>query len=214
MRYSVAYDKALEISKNMEDSVLQRLNFFLIATAFLIAGLATLVASGNDAGLTIRQLTLAYIINALGLYLSLFFTAINFHNIDILTDFGGYIRTLEQGLVKRRDKLHITEPPPATKAEDIANLKMKGFPWSLLGRLFRQLYSQIASPHEAAKGGKTNHTFLVPLLFVVVWLVIFFSVFPLCWMATAVVFGLICLSFAVIHYLPKILKAYSARKRN
>lgn len=214
MRYSVAYDKALEISKNMEDSVLQRLNFFLISTAFLIAGLATLVAGRNDAGLTHGQLRLSYIINALGLYLSLFFTTINFHNIDILTDFGAYIRRLEEGIAKRRDKLHITEPPPATQAEDIANSKMEGFPWPLLGRLFRQLYSQITSPHEAAKGGKTNHTFLVPLLFVVVWLVIFFSVFPFCWVATVVVFGLIGLSFAVVHYLPKILEVYSARKRH
>jgi hypothetical protein len=51
MLYRVAYDKALEISKDIEDSLLQRLNFFLIGTAFLLAGLATLMAVSNNAGL-------------------------------------------------------------------------------------------------------------------------------------------------------------------
>jgi len=72
----------------MGDTLLQRLNFFLIGTAFLITGLAALVVSGRSGGLNGDQLTLAYIINSLGLYLALLFTVIDALNMAVLADFG------------------------------------------------------------------------------------------------------------------------------
>jgi len=211
MRYSVAYDKALEISKNMEDSLLQRLNFFLVGTAFLIAGLATLMAGDTVTGLNPGQLRLAYIINALGLYLSLFFTVINFLNIEFLLCFGKYIRDLEKRVKERKDKLHITQLPPAAKAEAILQSKIEGFPWRLLRRLFRQLHLLVSDIGEGAKGGKVHHTFVVPVIFVGVWLAIFFGVLPPCWIAVLVVFGLIGLLFAAMRYLPGILTRLGIR---
>jgi hypothetical protein len=208
MRYRVAYDKALETSKDMGESLLQRVNFFLIGTAFLIAGLAALVASSNDGGLAGYRLNLAYTINALGLYLALFFAVINSLTMAVLADFGKYVKEeLEQELMAGRGAQTITGAPPFTKAEEITNLKMQCFPWKLLANPFRQLYLLFADSRQAVKEAKTHHALLLPVLFVVGWIAIFELALPHSRMATALVYGLIgliptiCAAVQLIRYL-------------
>ena len=192
MKYSVAYDKALEISKDMGESLLQRVNFFLIGTAFLIGGLAALVATSNDGSLDGYWQNLAYIINALGLYLSLFFAVINSFSMAVLADFSKYVKgELEEKLMAGKEDATITGSTPLTRAEEITNSNMQPFPWKLLKNPFRQLYLLFTDPKQSVKEAKTHHALLLPVLFVVGWIAIFELALPYSRMATALVYGLI-----------------------
>jgi len=204
MRYSVAYDKALEIGKSLRDSLSQRLNFFLVGTAFLVVGLASLMASSNNGGLTNGQLTLAYTINGLGLYLALFFTMVAFLNLLIVGDFEEYIYALEKRLVEEPSDAQIAELPPAAKVKEIADSKMRYFPWFLVKELLTEIYGLCSGQQSAA--AKTNHTYLVPILFVVGWIVVFFLVLPWRWVAATVVFGSI--GFVPVIWSLRYLKRY------
>jgi len=192
MQYRVAYDKALEISKDMGESLLQRVNFFLIGTAFLIAGLATLVATSNDVGLDGYRLNLAYVINALGLYLSLFFAVINSLTMAVMADFSEYVKEeLEEKLIAGKGDRTITDSTPFTSAEEITNSNMQPFPWKLLKNPFRQLYLLFTDSKQSVKEAKTHHALLLPVLFVIGWIAIFELALPYSRMATALVYGLI-----------------------
>ena len=132
--------------------IFQRLNFFLIGTAFLITAFATVVIS--DAFLIKKDcgvITLANAINAVGYYLAIFFLFTNYWNIKLLNKKNG-------------DKYKQTYSPVSLTIEmlgDFGNLILK--------------------PFDVSRGHPAPHTWLLPILFVIFWFVLWLTVLDNLW---------------------------------
>ena len=168
MEYSIAYDKATEIYRNDLNLLFRRLNFFLIGVAFLITGLAALVASRYYLHYPI--IAFAYIICTAGFYLSLCFTFINYLNTRNLYKFGEYIHFLE----KKYDEQGEVKREPAIMMKTIVQSTLRGAPWRLFKRLGSKLCGLIANPSREPRRSTANNAYLISIGFVVFWVLIFF----------------------------------------
>ena len=186
MKYELAYKTVVE-AKNREASLLfQRVNFFLIGTAFLITGFATLTSNWNCES-SCRILTLAYIINVAGLYLSIFFIIINFLNTRILRGIGDYLVDLENSFDENKE----VPMTPSIRIKEIVELSVSEIYGICKFRkaFWDELCAIVRSPTDVSRKTLAPHTWIVPLGLAVFWTVVFFLVLPFCWIAVAVVFG-------------------------
>lgn len=173
MRYEVAYNKAVEILNRDTALLFQRLNFFLIATAFLIAAFATVLTVGTGSIL----LNIDYILSAAGFVYSLLLAATNYLNTRIIWQIGEYIRNLED-----KDFGDVVEQgqEPYKRIDQIVKGSMnRRTTFSLIPSMVGSVFTVIGNPSKTARESVADHTYIVPLLFVVVWLALF--VFLLCW---------------------------------
>lgn len=134
------------------DRLFQRVNFFLIGTAFLITAFARVITyydTLTKPGFEI--MALANGINAVGFYLAVFFTVTNYWNAVIIRKMG-----------KRKHQPDYT---------------MR----SLLKEMSEDLGSLIKKPFDISKGHPAPHAWLVPMGFCIFWLLIWFLVLPYNW---------------------------------
>lgn len=175
--------------KHESSLLFQRLNFFLVGTAFLITAFATLTfVYGGDYGQSCKPLILAYMINAVGLFLSAFFMLINYLNTRILWHLRKYTVDLESNYSKSRR----APETPLSKAkeiiEEIIPREMPN-PCVFAKSMWQDLCSVFDDLAKSAKKTIAPHTWIVPLGFTTFWLVTFFLVLPIDWIPTTIVFG-------------------------
>ena len=166
----LVYDKLAEIESRDVGLLFQRLNFFLVGSAFLVAGFATLVQ---------RSLILAYVINAAGFYLSIFFAAITYLNARIIWHFGDYLRKLELEKAEEKEATY-------TKVRDIVekevwDKELKNSYLRLFGKLFREIWNLLSNALDASKKSMASHTYLIPVGFSILWIIflVILAVVPL-----------------------------------
>ncbi|MBA2084202.1 hypothetical protein DMTZ50_0003 [Dehalococcoides mccartyi] len=153
------------------DLLFQRLNYFLIASSFLVTAFATLLvaAKGCMAG---DQLVLAFLINAVGFYLSLFFAIINYLNTRIIWQKGKYLRDIEN------TSEVISRISPNSTSEEIVLQKVWGeelnhSQFTLILNMVKEIRDFFFGPSKASKSGLAPHTYLIPLGFGVFWAILF-----------------------------------------
>ncbi|AGG08452.1 hypothetical protein SDC9_07180 [bioreactor metagenome] len=166
-------------SLNSEINLLfQRLNYFLVASSFLVTAFATILVAANgciDGG----QLVLAFMINAVGLYLSLFFVVINYLNTRIIWQKGKYLRDTEN------TPEVIYRINPNSKSEEIVLQKVWGeelnhSQFKLILNMIKEAWDFFFGPGKASKSGLVPHTYLIPLGFGVFWAVLFVMIINGC----------------------------------
>lgn len=174
-------------SLNSEINLLfQRLNYFLVASSFLVTAFATILVAANgciDGG----QLVLAFMINAVGLYLSLFFVVINYLNTRIIWQKGKYLRDTEN------TPEVIYRINPNSKSEEIVLQKVWGeelnhSQFKLILNMVKEAWDFFFGPSKASKSGLVPHTYLIPLGFGVFWAVLFVMIIYGCinWVSTII----------------------------
>lgn len=137
-----------------EKIVLDRYNSFLVATAFLIAAFTAVAIRYTE---SCSLLLLANAVNAVGLYLAIYFTVANYHGaLCTNADLGK-----ENKYVIGRNSPHIL----------------------LLGLLKYLLISFPIKP--LSQKIPVVHTWLIPFLFCLFWWVTWFVVLPDWWVPTA-----------------------------
>ncbi len=91
MNWETAYNTAIGIVNRDINLLFQRLNFFLITTAFMFAAFGTILTVGQNSDLT----KFGYILCVGGLAYSILLASTNFLNSGIIHQIEEYIRDLE-----------------------------------------------------------------------------------------------------------------------
>jgi hypothetical protein len=179
------YKASLRLREGELNRLFQRVNFFLISTAFLIAALATLITSKNFVE-SIPLQGFAYLLTVVGLSLSILFTASNYLND----------RTIRKLWEKIKDIEADYPPQPSLIIwldTDTKNEKLKLT--KVICELFEQLRSVRHHPFSALGGSKmvaVPHTWLIPFGFIFFWVgaIAFIPFINGCYLAGWIILGL------------------------
>jgi hypothetical protein len=165
MYYKEAYDKATGILDRDVKLLFQRLNFFLVAMAFLVAGFAAVFGAGQNSR---ALLNIDYVISGAGFFASIFFASINYLNTRIIRQTGRYIRELEG--MKFGELVDDTHMPYARVEQIVQEEMNRRTTLILLPLMLRQLFNVLFRPRHAAKENIADHVYIVPLGFSLFWL--------------------------------------------
>jgi hypothetical protein len=155
----------------------QRLNYFLVASAFLVTAFATVLTTNNC--LTSHQFNLAFLINLTGFYLSVFFAATNYLNIIIIQKKSSFIKKLKVNpkLYMNSSSIHATED---IIKNTIWKKKFKNSQQRLVCNMLVDTFKFFIIQNHASGNEFAPHTYLVPLGFSLFWLIILFAVLMNC----------------------------------
>jgi len=168
--------------------VTSRYNSFLVATAFLVTAYATVIVVMHH---NFKILLLADAISAVGLYLAFFFTVANFH---------GSLLIVREQIIEDDDKAKCDKNIPQDAW---------GFVWKLLSHL-KTLFLEPIQPLPRTKEKQIEnaielktpsyvHTWAIPLLLFLFWLIVPFCVLPHTWMGTPGVYvGILVIWLGII----------------
>jgi hypothetical protein len=92
------YRKSVEDVRHHESLLFDRLNYFLVGSAFLVTAYVTLAVKFNQSPKSGPIFLLAYLIIAAGFYLSASFEIINYLNTRLIGEMQLCIKKLELGL--------------------------------------------------------------------------------------------------------------------
>ena len=165
MNYEIAYNKAIELLDRDIKLLFQRLNFFLIATAFLLAAFGAVV--GDD---TILR-WIGLIIAVTGILFSLLFASINYLNTRIIWKIGRYVRYLEG----RDFTAPVTKgQEPYNKIYKLVKTEMRSRKnlWLLVPQMFKSMITLWKKPKVAGERSVADHTYIVPFFFMFVWILL------------------------------------------
>jgi len=162
-----SYKTANQWREGETTRLFQRVNYFLIGTAFLISPLIILILSSNFRR-SLALILLAYLLILVGFGISLVFTVSNYLNDQIIRRISKYIMDIEIGAE--------VDPHFVTKLVD-GNSKacLKQF----IGEFFSELCDVIthfwlpADPRESKHNGTASMTWLLPSMFMIFWFLVF-----------------------------------------
>lgn len=159
----VMYKTALQLREGEMNRLFQRVSFFLIGTAFLIAALVALVTSKGFA-YSIPLNVFAYLLTSVGFGLSVLFTLSNYINDRIIRIIWELIKDIEAGNL----------PSPSVIIWFNKKIEEDGqSPPKFILKLFHDLCNALCHPFPDGKTSKhisVPHTWLIPLGFVFFWL--------------------------------------------
>ena len=154
------YKTALQLREGEMNRLFQRVSFFLVSTAFLIAALVALINSVKFSS-TIPLQVFAYLLIAVGLGLSVVFTLSNYINDRIIRIIWELIKDIESG--KGPDGYVVAWFHQKVEKENE----------SLIKKILCDLYKVIMHPFSIVKHSKgisVPHTWLIPLGFTFFWI--------------------------------------------
>lgn len=156
--YHQHYELLVQLLHREIESLFSRFNFFLIVTAFLVAAFVTIVVN-DEADWTLNLLRHA--IAAVGFYMALFFTVTNYLNARFMTELQNWLEDGNEiiGIIPYRLVYQIKD-----RAWKSANL-------------LSDIKSILYDPIEY-KGTYAPHTWILPLLFTLFWLIVWLTVVP------------------------------------
>lgn len=164
MNNQAAYEKAIDILDRDTKLLFQRLNYFLVATAFLLAAFGAIFTAENS------ELSIGIALTVAGFGFSILFSCINFLNTKIIWKISVFIRELEntdfqeEAAKKNRPYNKIYR---IVKAE--MNLKTILL---LIPNLLLSVLRLIFRTKKAGSENTADHVYIVPLFFAVIWLVL------------------------------------------
>lgn len=176
MNYETALRMAIESFDNNVKLLFQRVNYFLVATAFLVTGFATSLGISLQYDLS-SIAAIAYAMLAAGICLSAFFMIINYLNTYMLLLLTRYIRYLERHPSEERVPDRIL---PSQITQLVVNKIHRRGLWRLIGQCSYELlvlvrvmvfHRRSGNNMEAANRSLASHTYLIPMGFLVLWVV-------------------------------------------
>jgi len=166
LKLEEAYRTANQWREGETTRLFQRVNYFLIGTAFLISPLIVLILSTNFRR-SLALILLAYLLILVGLGISLVFTVSNFLNDRIIRRIIKYIIELEDG----------TEVNP-NFVTVLINGNKKECLVQFLDTFCHEFWDAIihfwvpAEPSDPKHNGTAGLTWLLPSVFIIFWLAV------------------------------------------
>ena len=196
----IIYQESGSFVRQHESMLFQRLNYYLVAIAFLAAGFVELAATSTQSAANPLLTWLAVLVGATGFFISWFFTAINYLNGQTLTMAYKFAEQLEKKLIivnpgfSETDLLyrHINyEIFESGKYE----VNHKTF-------IYDSIIASIRFRYNYREGEpRAPHTWTIPCFFIAFWLVALsiycWSVFA--WWTMLIIIGIPILSVIVYH---------------
>jgi len=163
------YYGAMDILHTNLKLLYDRLNFFLVATAFLIGALVAAVVESHFFNMEIHKalplIILLHLIAAVGFILALLFTGMNYMNAKMIAG-------MQCNLMESEDPSKFEKHPYAW-VKGIIETKWRATPSELLEK---DLKGFICSPLTYSKDNPSAHTWFIPLIFVIFWVLLWFTV--------------------------------------
>jgi hypothetical protein len=173
-----AYQKAIDYRNQDLTLLFQRLNYFLIGSAFLITAYATLITRLTPDYTVVTVLT--YVIEGVGIYLSLFFAIINYLNNVVIEKIDDYIRCLEN-----TTSSNFVKPFTYLKNDIVASVQKYSFnnnPLNLLGKVILEVIINLINPFNSSNHRFAPNTFIIPLGFFLFWILVTVLIKPNYWL--------------------------------
>jgi disulfide bond formation protein DsbB len=158
------YKTALQLRDGEVDRLFQRVNFFLIGTAFLIAALVSLVIAKNFAD-SEPLVVFAYLLTSVGLGLSILFTISNYVNDRTIRKLWDMIQDIEAG--------NVPHPGVVTNLMEKAENDKLGI-FSFVSEFSGSCWSASGNPFAVAGGSlkiSVPHSWAIPFSFTFFWII-------------------------------------------
>ena len=150
------YNTAIKLQEREISLLFQRVNFFLISTAFLIGALAAFIVSKRA---TVDTFLFSILICATGFILSFIFTIANYTNARIIDELHLYLRRIEDNDVVA---------PPYEYLDTVLNT------FSDFDKLSDDFKKKYVAKLKLVNYTKTApHTWLIPFGFIFIWIIAF-----------------------------------------
>jgi len=161
--HNESYRTAIQLREGEMNRLFQRVSFFLVGTAFLIAALVALITSKSFAD-SIPLKVFAYLLTSVGFGLSVLFTVSNYINDRIIRIIWELIKDIEAGNL----------PSPSVIIWFNKKIEKDGqLPPKFILKLFHDLCNALGHPFPDGKTSEhisVPHTWLIPLGFVLFWI--------------------------------------------
>jgi hypothetical protein len=157
---SEMFKTALQLREGEMNRLFQRVNYFLVGTAFLIAALVTLIVSTHFKDVFALQL-FAYLLTSVGLGLSVLFTFSNYINDRLIRIIWELIKNIEVG------------KGPESSVITWFHGEVENDIKSLIIKLIHDLCVVFTHPFSIVKNSKSvsvPYTWLIPFGFVFFWI--------------------------------------------
>jgi len=157
------YELAMKLRDGDLDRLFQRVNFFLISTAFLIGALAVLLTYKSFSD-SLALKIFAILLTVAGLGLSIFFTFTNYLN-DLV------IRKISQFIIEIEELKPVRQEGPDVLREIYRRVKASNHcKKQFIRRFFCDLVASFKNPSDP-KERVAPHTWILPFLFSFFWIV-------------------------------------------
>jgi hypothetical protein len=196
------YKAAMQLLYDEERLQFQRFNFFLAATAFLIAAYAY-VATSSEPGLFGDLTITAHVINGIALFLAIWFTWMNYENATIITTMFFYVLEVEAAL-KKAEK-DICPPLARYRKADISGSR------GITG-LVIDIFQFLKSPRDFSSNNLIPHTWFLPLLFVAIWLASWIWISWPCWYIPVIFLFALFAIYLIPRLIGSIKRRHNAKK--
>lgn len=164
VRKQIFYQESCNERRQYESMLFQRLNYFIVAIAFLVAAFVQLALS--------RLIWLALFVGGFGAALSWLYTAINYHNARIMSKLVDDTANLEEKFFNDKNDLYIYELPYSRMKITLSENKFK-FDWcTVLWDTIKDI--KISGFNKQNTEGEvvlSPHTWMIPYSFVIFWLI-------------------------------------------
>lgn len=165
------YYRAMDILHTNLKLLYDRLNFFLVGTAFLIAAIVTGVIESHFFNTEIQDkawplILLLHLISAVGFIVALLFTSTNYLNAKM-------IGRMQSKLMEADAPKNLETTDPYAWVEGIIKTEWRVTPSEFLKK---DLKGFICSPVTYSKDNPSAHTWFMPLIFVIFWVLLWFTV--------------------------------------
>ena len=194
MNQQELYRDAKENERHQSTLLFERLNYFLTGSAFLVTGYAALAVSIKHWTSSQPILLLAYLVNGAGLYLSIFFAIMGHLNTKILDVINIQIKTFELTDNKHAQRW---ENLSEVIEREVVKKEFHSNPYSLVCGPFIGFWSFVKKPLHM---GTAPNTYMIPVGFLVFWLVVFFFIFPPHFLTLLFFFAPVILGFFIIDF--------------
>jgi hypothetical protein len=169
------YTTAITILNHEYSLLFQRFNYYLIGTAFLVAAFATTMVGYHNGNSKPELQDLAIILNATGIWLSYLFWYFDLMSTRVYQHLVDYVKQIEHSsYVYETPLLKLEEIRNNYSMDKHASFKIMLNIWILLCQFFRFRNKD----KEKMKLAPPNHTWIIPILFMVVWCLIWRFVLP------------------------------------
>ncbi|MFC1944645.1 hypothetical protein ACFLX5_04045 [Chloroflexota bacterium] len=186
------YEKAQKYLFDELDLLSRKLNYFLIATAFLVAAYVASVTSANE----IQKLSHA--IASLACFISIAFFIVNYINARIVNIRSNYFRKIPKNVKSNWSPFQMHK-----HLVDNLHGNSKPKEWLKVKELSRYLWATAIRPFSRTEEDMAAHTWVIPLILFIFWLVVWGVVSS--WFAPLIFLGAVLLLMVIrLYWVPYI----------
>jgi len=167
----IFYQEACNMARHQESLLFQRLNYFLISIAFLVASFVELALNSS-----FRSVPLTLLVGTTGVLLSWVYTALNFHNAKILQMVYEHATDLEKWFLDDEDfdRRYLPEHFLLTQVLNSPEFKTdrKFFLWGCIEGSVAHSFCPPGKDGKNEHSLPAPHTWMIPYFFIIFWLLL------------------------------------------